>query len=262
MDSDHSKRTTLVHSAPPQRGPTWALFTDMDGTLLGAENFDLGDNLEVLAGLQARGIPVILTTSKTASELLQLREEYDLRVPALVENGGGFLAATATAAQASPGVYSVDRLRDELPAGLTPLEDLPIEKVQAILGLSESAAHQALNRQFSLPVLPEFNAVIPAHLRVDRGGRIGNLAAATHSKARAIKAWLPEFGATYAAALGDAPNDLEMLQHADWAGIVHNPKSFHLLRGLKPDFVSTQPAPQGWQQAVEAFLSDTGLLKA
>ena len=59
-------------------------------------------------------------------------------------------------------------------------------------------------------------------------------------------------------ALGDAPNDVEMLEHADFGVIVANPHRT-ALPGLKGEdtgrIVRTkEPGPKGWNHAVHSFL--------
>ncbi len=65
----------------------WLVVTDLDGTLLDHFSYshELADN--TLAALETKGIPVIINTSKTFAELIELREELRNVHPFVVENG-------------------------------------------------------------------------------------------------------------------------------------------------------------------------------
>ena len=65
----------------------WWVVTDLDGTLLD-HNYDLSPAIDLLNYLKSIGVPVIPCTSKTASEVKKLRNQYDLIDPYIVENGG------------------------------------------------------------------------------------------------------------------------------------------------------------------------------
>lgn len=232
----------------------WTLFTDLDGTFLGHSDFSVGSNLVRLNQLEHVGVRCVINTSKTASEVRTLWQQWGVEVPAIVENGGGLLSGSE---QALPGALSVDEISQRLPDGLTPLARLPAEQVQAVLGLSESEVEQALDRRYSLPVLPFDDpalqrALAHAGLHAPMGGRIANVAAIGQSKATAVG----QVTGGSVAAIGDAPNDLEMLMDADWSALVRNPSTVaQMCRHFSPDFVSTKPAPEGWSECVAAFIN-------
>ena len=61
--------------------------SDVDGTLMD-HSYDLTPAKETIKLLQKLSIPVILCTSKTASEVKVIRKELNLTDPYIVENGG------------------------------------------------------------------------------------------------------------------------------------------------------------------------------
>ena len=65
------------------------VFTDLDGTLLDHETYRFDAALPALETLAARGVPLVLATSKTAAEIGPIRQALGRDVPAIVENGGG-----------------------------------------------------------------------------------------------------------------------------------------------------------------------------
>ena len=60
--------------------------SDVDGTLMD-HTYDLTPAKETIKKLQKLSIPVILCTSKTASEVKVIRNELNLTDPYIVENG-------------------------------------------------------------------------------------------------------------------------------------------------------------------------------
>jgi len=60
--------------------------SDVDGTLMD-HSYDLSPAKETIKKLQKLSIPIILCTSKTASEVKVIRKELNLTDPYIVENG-------------------------------------------------------------------------------------------------------------------------------------------------------------------------------
>ena len=64
-------------------------FTDLDGTLLNHDDYRYDAAVPIIQKLQAAGMPVIPTTSKTRAEVIDLRQALKLNDPFIVENGSG-----------------------------------------------------------------------------------------------------------------------------------------------------------------------------
>ena len=69
--------------------------SDVDGTLMD-HTYDLTPAKETIKNLQELSIPVILCTSKTASEVQIIRKELNLKDPYIVENGGAIYGESLT----------------------------------------------------------------------------------------------------------------------------------------------------------------------
>lgn len=63
------------------------IFTDLDGTLLDHDDYSYHAVESLLVELHTKSINVIPTTSKTASEVLQLRADIGFNTPFIIENG-------------------------------------------------------------------------------------------------------------------------------------------------------------------------------
>ncbi len=67
--------------------PMRIIFTDLDGSLLDHHSYGFAPAAPLLLDLERSGIPVIPTTSKTAAEVLVLRQQLNNHHPFIVENG-------------------------------------------------------------------------------------------------------------------------------------------------------------------------------
>jgi len=76
--------------------------TDIDGTLLRFDDYDIGPAADSLAACLAASIPVVLCSSKSRAEQLTLRERFGLQSPFVVENGAAiYLPADQPVADAA-----------------------------------------------------------------------------------------------------------------------------------------------------------------
>lgn len=76
----------LTVSSPKDR--RIVVFTDLDGTLLDHATYRFDAALPALRLLKARQIPLVVCSSKTASEIEALRNRLRLSHPFISENGG------------------------------------------------------------------------------------------------------------------------------------------------------------------------------
>ncbi|NSX55842.1 HAD-IIB family hydrolase [Parasulfitobacter algicola] len=251
------------------------VFTDLDGTLLDHDSYSFAAALPALDRLRAANIPVILASSKTAAEITPLREELGLAAcPAIVENGAGLMAAYSSNVEGSD--YSnLRRKLDELPANLRRLfvgfGDMSTEQIAQDTGLPDKSAQDAANRQFSEPgiwhgssaELDTFTNQLAARgISARRGGRYLTLSFGK-TKADQMQSILGQFSTPTSIALGDAPNDIEMIMTADIGVIVHNPHHDALpdIDGERDGRIirTKLSGPAGWNAALQQILSDHGI---
>lgn len=251
--------------------PCIVVFTDLDGTLLDHETYSWALAAPALDRLRTRNIPLILASSKTAAEIEKLRNAIGFcHVPAIVENGAGILEGGATV-----GSDRVDHDRILQVLSLVPdvlrqqfegFTDWGLEGVARETGLSLADARLAHARQFSEPGLwrgseqseAEFIAELAEHgVHARRGGRFLTLSLGA-TKADRMKELAQRYAPCRTMALGDAPNDVEMLQAASLGVVVKNPHATPLpplLGEADGRIIRTRLiGPAGWNEAVLKYV--------
>lgn len=250
------------------------VFSDLDGTLLDHASYSWAAATDALTHLRGLGAGVVLATSKTAAEVAPLREAIGFADwPAIVENGGGLLWPEDPPDQTGP-VYQRLRARlHSLPAGFVGFGDMSVSEICDRTGLPEEEAKRAKSRRFSEPgiwtgpdgTLDAFVAAAKAAgLAVQRGGRFLSLSFGG-TKADRMDDVIARYAPRCTIALGDAPNDIQMLDRADYGVIVANPAAAPLPRlpGEASGRIrrTARPGPMGWSDATFDILDEISMTR-
>lgn len=260
------------------------VFTDLDGTLLDHDSYSFEAAQPALDLLAARGIPVILASSKTEAEMRPIAEAIGISYPMIVENGAGLVGLNAENSIANDDFQSpYSRLRKllrEIPKDLGAcfegFGDWDVVRVASETGLPVASAELARQRRFSEPghftgteaQKDAFLDLLHSHgFTAVQGGRFFTLMPQT-SKAERMAEVVAHYrrlsGATIrTVALGDAPNDLAMLEAADCGIIIVNPAHSPLPVTKREQagaiLRSEQSGPQGWNIMIHQLVA-TGFL--
>lgn len=273
-----------------QPGRPALVFTDLDGTLLDHDTYRPDAALPWLRALERLGVPIVMVTSKTFDEVLGYQRLLARPQPVIVENGGaiGLPEGFADAELADenregyliqrfpPGqqaiVATVERIRGELGVAFDSFDERNAEWVARVTGLGLVEAEAARRRCNSLPLLwrdsdaklARFrDALARAGLRIERGGRFLHVQGAV-DKSFAMQRLVVLFESRGLAnpqvvALGDSPNDKNMLEAADIAVVVRRPDGSHLrLNRRGPVILTREIGPAGWAEAVRTLLARKG----
>jgi len=248
------------------------VFSDLDGTLLNHQTYSFREARPALDLLAEKGIPLILASSKTAAEVAELHAEIGLGdTPAIIENGAGIYRPGAEVQ--SDAAYralrmSLDAVPDRLRAGFRGFGDMTVDEIAKLTGLTPEAAARARQRRHSEPGLwlgndadrDEFLASLAGSGITGRsGGRFLSLSYG-RTKADGLLEIAAEYRARRTLALGDAPNDVELLQAADIGVIVRNDHGPGIppLTGESEGHIrrTTVQGPAGWAEAVTAIVNE------
>ena len=246
------------------------VFSDLDGTLLDHETYSWQAAQPGLERLRALGAGLVLASSKTADEIRILQADMGVtQWPAIVENGAGVLWASDqdVAKNDYPRIRAILRT---LPEGFWGFGDMRDEDVAATTGLDLAAAGRARLRRHSEPGLWQgdnkglndfVKAAADKGLYARKGGRFLTLSLG-RTKADAMREITERLAPLQTIALGDAPNDIEMLIAADQGVIVKNPSAPAMPQipenAQKRIMRTRSHGPAGW---TEAILHLTGAMK-
>ncbi|MEM9969311.1 MAG: HAD-IIB family hydrolase [Pseudomonadota bacterium] len=252
--------------------PPFVVFSDLDGTLLDHDTYDWAAARPSLAALKRHAIPLVLASSKTAQEIVLIQKELGLSsLPAIVENGAGCLG-TGWEAEAAEAEYkkirtTLAQMPSDLRRHFVGFGDMGLDQVVAVTGLSVESAARAQQRCFSEPGLWQgtdteralFEHVLQQNgISVRQGGRFLTLSFG-HTKAKRMQEIATQYGNAPTVALGDAPNDIEMLENADVGVIIRNPHRAPLgrLQGEATGriFRTDDPGPLGWNAAMLSIIA-------
>lgn len=253
------------------------IFTDLDGTLLDHDSYSFAPATQALEALKARDIPLIFATSKTAAEIEQLRRLTGIVQPAIVENGAGIDWPGAPQVRSDAAYFRVRAALDRLPVDLRRLfrgfGDMSEAEIDSLTGLG-AATGAARQRHYSEPGLfgggekekRHFLARLEqAGVTAVQGGRFLTLSEGASKAERLneiVRWWKTTTGKANAMtlALGDAENDVAMLEAADYGIIVANEAHAPLPRLAGEDtgriFRTIVQGPAGWNGAVMDFIAD------
>jgi mannosyl-3-phosphoglycerate phosphatase len=165
-------------------------------------------------------------------------------------------------------VVALAEIAREAGARLVGFSALDPEELARLTGLRPDEVLQARLREYDEPFLLEEGdlarvATAAAHrrLRLSRGGRFLHLTGAT-DKGRALRVLLGLLAADgrsfHTVGLGDAPNDLPLLQAVDEPILVPRPDGQvhdRLREALPGAAAAPAPGPAGWGAAVLAVLA-------
>jgi mannosyl-3-phosphoglycerate phosphatase len=265
----------------------WLVCTDLDASLLdGSYQWRAAE--PAVAALLARGFPLVLNSSKTLAEMVSFAEALDPTAPVIAENGTVIAYPEASGLAASDGikagafrveqggmkreelVQQAQNLREREGYSFQGFNEMQAETLMEMLGLSAEQARAALQRHSSEPILwkdsPEaleaFGGALEGEgIALVRGGHFKHLMPAGQSKGAALLRVLERYRLSQpdlqwrTLAIGDSPNDSSMLEIADQALVIPNPKR-GTLQLKRPDYqIASAPGPQGWGAAILDFLN-------
>lgn len=261
------------------------VFTDLDGTLLEHSTYSFSEAQQALDLLNSRGIPLVICTSKTRSEVEFWRGLLGNEHPFIVENGGAVFVPDNYFDFAIPAaaprdrylmlqlgtpyaglVESLYRAADESRCGVRGFSQMSVAEVGESCQMSEEQAVLAKAREFDEPFLIQepgrsgelLAAIERSGKRWTRGGRFHHILG-ENDKAAAVRLLLDLYrkieSNVRSIGLGDGLNDAPFLNVVDVPFLIRTPwlDQLHALvpRGRPTD----SPGPRGWNRAILELFS-------
>lgn len=258
------------------------IFTDLDGTLLDHDSYDWSPALPALSQIRRHRIPLILSSSKTAAEIADVRQQLGNTDPYIVENGAavvvpkgfpdfvdGHVESFGAARQTVLAVLAQCRSRGFRFRGFA---DMTVDGLVACTGLAPEAAGLAMERLATEPVLWDdredaleaFRHELAHHgLKLLRGGRFFHVMG-RFDKADGLR-WLMQryrrqsTSTLLSVALGDSPNDWQMLAAADIPVVIRSDCPISEAPDTGQSVIySSHRGPAGWNDCVLKILDEHG----
>lgn len=272
------------------------IFTDLDGTLLNAEDYDCRPARPVIESLKNLQIPLIPVTSKTRAEVEDLRAAIALEDPFIVENGSGIFIEREDSRFLNPRApdpslkavsdyylyclspdypsarQALAQIAVDLGISLRGFGDLSLEELQALTGLTARDAARARKREFTEPfITPDMASASQLQAAIARrgwravvGDRFSHLIGIGAGKGRAVN-WLREQyqrrtpeRSLLTIGLGNSPNDLEMLEIVDFPVIIPGNKGIHPDLSGRGWRIAPATGSIGWAAIIHEIGSELG----
>lgn len=267
------------------------IYTDLDGTLLDHDTYSADEAREVLSELAALSVPVIPATSKTFAEVAHFREQMSLDHAFIVENGAAVYVPMDLNIRCPIGSkifenywvreFGVRRqaLCDVIEAldmtsrhHFKALNEMRPSEVSEITGLDIESAKRAQMRLYSETIdwrdspesFQQFSAVLTGiGFAVSQGGRFVHLMGPNHKGIAALwfhnmlkREWRQDL---VSVAAGDAPNDREMLENADFALVMRNGRGTPVsIDRTGPTYFSQGSGPRAWSMGIKEIFETNG----
>ena len=252
------------------------IVSDVDGTLMD-HFYDLTPAKETITWLQRLGIPVILCTSKTKSEVKIIRDDLNLKDPYIVENGGAIYGEYSDGKEWEIILGKSYKILEEILNNLSkninfklrPLNTLSDDEATNLTGLQGDSLNLMRDRHWSMPFLnppdtfdEDLKRLCEIYdVDIFRGNRMSHLLSKNSNKGIAIKTLLNKNKNlnVQIIGLGDSPNDLPLLMNSNYKIIISGIKGPNqlLLNQLKGNEVciSKKPHGYGWKEEVYKFVT-------
>ncbi|MEA2040511.1 MAG: HAD-IIB family hydrolase [Thermodesulfobacteriota bacterium] len=265
------------------------VFTDLDGTLLDKYTYEWKEAVPALDLCKRLNIPVVLTSSKTRTEINSLRSALSISAPFISENGGGIFVPDDTFEDLPPGgffdkglwkwslglpyshvVKALREIREEIGLNVLGFSDMSIKEISDLTGLGPEASRLATLREYDEPfvIVDEkshdmkvlYDAAARRGLTVIPGGRFYHLQG-NNDKGHAIRmvvSWYRKYHShVVSIALGDSPNDFPMLEQVDFPVLIRSQRDpVKLTRRIPRLMHTSEMGPKGWNAAVLDILSN------
>ena len=250
--------------------------SDVDGTLMD-HSYDLSPARETIKKLQKLSIPVILCTSKTASEVRVIRNELNLTDPYIVENGAAIYGESLVRVNGEIILGEkyefleeiLNFISKEIDYKLIPLNNLTDQEATTLTGLKGNSLILMRDRHWSMPFLnpPSFleekiNICCKKFkVNIFKGNRMSHLLSINSDKGKAINT-LKEYSNIpniEIIGLGDSPNDLPLLLNSDIRIVIPgiDGPNLNLLDKLKDlEFtLASEPNGYGWKNEINKLIN-------
>ncbi len=263
----------------------YIIFTDVDGTLVDHYTYSFDDALIVISQLKFLKIPIILNTSKTFYETVELQRRLRISDPFVVENGGGIFIPSDLDLNLedyefeSFNDYKVlilgktyEEIRGFLESyrdryNLKGFGDMDISEIMERTSMDGERAKLSKKRMFSEPIIFESDKDLDEFKRIChregfkllKGGRFYHIVHHKQSKGRAVEILKDIYEKTFkrkftSIGLGDGKNDEDMLRKVDIPVLIPNPSYGYADMSIEGLIKAKCFGSKGWAETLRKIL--------
>jgi len=261
------------------------VFTDLDGTLLDHYSYATEDAEETIVALKFHDIPIIPNSSKTFSEIMEIRQQLRLTSPFIIENGAAVYIPINYFEKQPLGTHLeghfwvkpfceskahwlslLQQEATQFHAFFEGFSQLTTQQLADLTGLDNQQAEMAKQRQYGEPLnwlgSAQEKTEFIAHMQksganVLQGGRF--LHVSGYCDKGQAQDWLAlqyqdnkVASQVITIALGDSDNDSAMLEAATIAVQIRSPvHEFPQLKRQQDVYQSKQYGPAGWAECLQ-----------
>lgn len=261
------------------------IFTDLDGSLLDIETYSFTPAMDALCLISTLAIPLVLTSSKTRAEIIEIRRALGNLDPFVSENGGAVFIPPSyfpfgyEYTRESEGYHVIElgvphlslvkalsEIRLESGAPIRMMSEMTAADVMELTGLGMKETRLAMQREYDEPFLLDdlealgevIDGLKRRGLRYTQGGRFHHAHGAS-DKGRAVEIlkelYMNLYNDVTTIAIGDSANDIPMLDKVDFPVQVRKPSGNHEKDTLPNNTLRTeQIGPAGWNEAILKLL--------
>ncbi len=261
------------------------IVSDLDGSLLDSRTYLFEKALPALKIIKKRNIPLVLSSSKTRSEITLYRKKLKNNDPFVTENGGGVFIPEGhfpftVGGKKRDGYHCIafgrpykevrktlNNLKRTLYTNVRGFGDMTIKEIATLTGISEGEASLAKEREFDEPFVftnqkkstNSFLTAIEKRGYTWTQGRIFHILG-NHNKGKAAQILFKLYSRFFNSdiitiGIGDGLNDLPLLEVVDYPVLLPDSKGDYpneiKLEGLTKGTVS---GPEGWNASLLELL--------
>lgn len=223
------------------------IFTDLDGTLLDRNTYSFEPALPALNLIKQKGVPLILSSSKTRAEIERYQKQLENDHPFVSENGGaifipkdyfpfpyrfdrelGEYVILELGAPYSIIIEILDSIRKETGISIKGFSDFNEEELSSLCGLGQEETTFAKKREYDEPFIIEGrekeSEIVKRKIKEKGmnyawGGRFHHIFG-KNDKGKAVEIlkglYENQFSSIFTVGIGDSLNDLPMLSVVDY----------------------------------------------
>lgn len=270
---------------------SFLIFSDLDGTLLSYENYSFNEAIKALNCIKENNIPLVLATSKTFKESIEILKDMGLNEPFIVENGGGiffpYIYRGNTIYFGEPfdnyrslcigikreAILNFVKIIKNCGFKIKLYSEFSVDELTKYTGLTKENVKKSLDRQFSEPFifLDKDESKLPLlierarsqNIKILKGGRFYHLVGIEQDKGKAIKItqkYIEELMSKefITIGIGDSQNDVDMFKVVDIPVLVKkydgSYENININKILRSNFIG----PAGFNEMILKLLNCKG----